>query len=81
MTLADIEAMDCDFLSIAQVAECLKCAPQLVRDQAELDPKFLGFNISRFGHAYRIPRLAFVAWMKGQVPIAAVKTGGETTCG
>lgn len=77
MTLAEIEAMDCDFLTVAQVAKCLKCEPQLIRDQAERQPQYLGFNISRFGHAFRIPRLAFIAWMKGKVPIMAIRTGGD----
>ena len=77
MTLAEIERMDADFLTVAQVAKVLKCEPQLIRDQAEAEPKYLGFNISRFGHAFRIPRLAFIAWMKGQVPIAAIRVGGD----
>ena len=69
MTLREIERMNDDFLSVQQVAECLKCSPQLIRDQAEREPKFLGFSIAKFGHAFRIPRLAFVAWMKGETPM------------
>ena len=77
MTLAEIEAMDADFLTVAEVAKFMRCEPQLIRDQAEREPKYLGFSISRFGHAFRIPRLAFIAWMKGQVPVMAYKTGGD----
>ena len=77
VTLNDIERMDADFLTVAEVAKFLRCEPQLIRDQAERDPKYLGFNISRFGHAFRIPRLAFVAWMKGQVPVIAYTVSGE----
>lgn len=69
--------MDADFLTVAQVAKFLKCEPQLIRDQAEREPKYLGFNISRFGHAFRIPRLAFIAWVKGNVPVMAYRTGGD----
>jgi len=78
MTLKDIEQMEEDFLTVAQVAKFLKCEPQLIRDQAEREPKYLGFNISRFGHAFRIPRMAFVAWVKGTVPVMAYRTGGES---
>lgn len=77
MTLAEIKAMDTDFLTVAEVAKFLHCEPQLIRDQAEREPKFLGFNISRFGHAFRIPRLAFISWMEGTVPVMAYRTGGD----
>ena len=71
MTLAEIELLDCDFLTVAQVASCLHADPQVIRDQSQREPKYLGFNISQFGHSFRIPRLAFIAWMKGQIPIVA----------
>ena len=73
MTLEEIEKLKCDFLTVAQVASCMMCSPQLIRDQAIREPKYLGFNISQFGHSFRIPRLAFIAWMKGQVPVMAYK--------
>lgn len=69
MTLSEIEAMDCDFLTVQQVAGCIHCDPQLIRDQAEAEPKYLGFHITKIGHSFRIPRLGFIAWMKGQVPM------------
>lgn len=68
MTLKEIEALDKDFLTVAEVAGCLHADPQVVRDQAQTCPRFLGFNISQFGHAFRIPRLAFIAWAKGEIP-------------
>lgn len=77
MTLMDIEMLDRDLLTVAEVAGCLRCDPQLIRDQAERNPQYLGFNIAKIGHSYKIPRLAFIAWMKGQVPIMAVKVGGD----
>lgn len=80
MTLAEIEQMDTDLLTVAQVASCLKCNPQLIRDQAERNPQYLGFNIAQIGHAYKIPRKAFVAWMKGEIPLVAYKTGGDAVC-
>lgn len=79
MTLAEIELLDRDFLTVAEVASCLHYDAQIVRDQAERDPRYLGFNISKCGHSYKIPRLAFIAWMKGTIPIMAIKTGGDAT--
>ena len=72
MTLAEIEKLDRDYLTVAEVASCLHYDAQIVRDQAERDPKFLGFNISKCGHSFKIPRLAFIAWMKGEIPIIAI---------
>ena len=69
MTLAEIEKLDRDFLTVAEVASCLHTGAQLVRDQAERCPRYLGFNICKCGHAYKIPRLAFIAWMKGEIPM------------
>ena len=77
MRLAEIELLDRDFLTVAEVASCIRCDPQSVRDQAEMNPKFLGFNIAKIGHSYKIPRLAFIAWMKGEIPVMAVKIGGD----
>ena len=76
MTLKEIELLDRDFLTVAEVAGCLKCDPQLVRDQTERNPKYLGFSIAKIGHSYKIPRLAFIAWMKGTTPIIAWKESG-----
>ena len=68
MTLAEIEAMEGNVLTVKQVAEFLGMDPQLIRDQAARDPKFLGYAITNAGHSWKIPRLAFIAWVKGQVP-------------
>ena len=80
MTLKEIESMDRDFLTVAEVASFVHADPQLIRDQAERNPKYLGFNIAKIGHSFKIPRLAFIAWVKGQVPIVAFKTGGDVNC-
>lgn len=66
MTIAEMENMTEDFLTVKQVATCLHCDPQLVRDQAEREVRFLGFPISRIGHSIKIPRLGFLAWAKGE---------------
>jgi len=69
MTLAEIEAMDCDFLTVAQVASCMHYDPQVIRDQAERDIKWLGFPVCKAGKSIRIPRKGFIAWATGQVPM------------
>lgn len=77
MTIADIEQMDCNTLTVKQVAEFLGKDAQVIRDQAEREPKFLGFPICKAGHSYCIPRLGFIAWVKGLTPIVAMITKGE----
>ena len=64
MTIEDIEAMTCNTLTVKQVAEFLGKAPQLIRDQAEREPKHLGFPICKAGHSYCIPRIGFINWYK-----------------
>ena len=71
MTLADIEAMDSNTLTVKQVAEFLGKDPQVIRDQAAREPKYLGFPICRTGHSYCIPRIGFITWVKGMTPVIA----------
>lgn len=77
MRLSELAELDKDFLTVAEVAGCLHCDPQLIRDQAERDPKYLGFPISQFGHSWRIPKEGFVAWCKGLIPIFEVVSSNE----
>ena len=76
MTLSELEAMDCNVLTVKQVAEFLGKDPQVIRDQAEREPKYLGFPICKAGHSYCIPKMGFIAWVKGQMPIIAYITNG-----
>ena len=72
MTIAEIEKLGRDFLTVQEVSECIHCDPQLIRDEAKKDPKFLGFPITKAGHSYKIPREGFVNWAKGMVPVIQV---------
>ena len=72
MTLEDIEAMTGNTLTVKQVAEFLGKDPQVIRDQAEREPRFLGFPICKAGHSYCIPRLGFICWVKGLTPLMVV---------
>ena len=69
MTISDIEAMTCNVLTVKQVADFLHKDPQVIRDQAEREPKYLGFPICCAGHSYCIPRLGFINWVKGMTPV------------
>ena len=69
MTIEEIAKLDCDFLTVAQVAECLKIRQQSIREQVEQDVKWLGFPICRAGHRFRIPREGFLAWARGTTPM------------
>lgn len=81
MTLTELEAMDSNVLTVKQVAEFLKMDPQTIRDQAQRNPQWLGFPICQAGHKWCIPRLGFIAWVKGMVPIIAyVTSGGDVNC-
>ena len=76
MNLSDIEAMDCNVLTVKQVAEFLRMDPQTIRDQAQREPRWLGFPICQAGHSWCIPRLGFIAWVKGMTPVIAYVTNG-----
>ena len=77
MTLAEIEAMTCNTLSVKQVAEFLGKDPQLIRDQASREPRYLGFPICQAGHSWCIPRIGFLNWYKGLTPIMEVVSSNE----
>ena len=69
MTIQDIESMTCNTLTVRQVADFLGKDPQVIRDQAEREPKYLGFPICKAGHSYCIPRIGFITWVKGLTPV------------
>ena len=81
MTLADLENMTCNVLTVKQVAEFLGKDPQVIRDQAEREPKYLGFPICKAGHSYTIPRIGFINWCKGMTPMVGYVVAHEYTTG
>lgn len=76
MTLAELENIDCNTLTVKQVADFLGKDPQVIRDQAEREPKYLGFPICKAGHSYCVPKAGFINWYTGRTPII-VLSGGE----
>ena len=77
MTLKDIEEMTCNMLTVQQVADYLGCNPQLVRDEASKNPKYLGFPICKCGHSFKIPREGFINWVRGYIPVMQVISSNE----
>lgn len=65
MTLQEIELSERGVLTACEVAEVLKCDPQLVRWSAKHDPDSLGFPVIVMRNRVKIPRLAFLKFMKG----------------
>ena len=64
-TLAEIEAMDREFLTPAIVGGCLGWDPWSISCQATVDPKALGFPVIRHGSRTLIPKEGFVRFCKG----------------
>lgn len=77
MTLAELEAMETNTLTVKQVAEFLQKDPQVIRDQAEREPRYLGFPICKAGHSYCIPREGFLNWAKGMIPVMQIVSSNE----
>lgn len=77
MTLAEIELLDRDFLTVQEVAGCIHCEPQLIRDEASKSPQYLGFPIMKAGHSFKIPKEGFVNWAKGRLPVIQVVSSNE----
>lgn len=65
-TLADIESLDCEILTCAQVAPILCANPDTIRGQAMERPELLGFPVICAGRRVKIPKAAFVRFMKGE---------------
>ena len=77
MTLAQIEELNKDFLTVQEVAGCIHCEPQLIRDEASKSPKFLGFPIMKAGHSWKIPRIGFLNWAKGMIPVMQIISSNQ----
>ena len=69
MTLADLEKLDCDFLTAAQVAQVTGSDPAFIRTQAHQDPDALGYPVCVQGSKIKIPRKGFLFWANYGRPI------------
>ena len=64
-TLAEIEALDCEVLTCAQVAPLLCADPATIHGQAMERPELLGFPVICAGRRVKIPKRPFLAFMRG----------------
>lgn len=67
MTLEQIRRSEADVLTCNDVAPILKCNPYTLHLQATQRPELLGFPVIVVGNRVKIPRLAFIRFMKGEM--------------
>jgi hypothetical protein len=65
-TLAELEADTRDFVSPADVAQIIGIRPYAINLCARDNPEALGFPVVRVNSRVRIPRLAFIKFVKGE---------------
>jgi hypothetical protein len=65
MTIAEIKALDSEFLTASQVAKLLGTDPNSLRWQARENPYALGFPVIVIKSRVKIPRLPFIRFMTG----------------
>lgn len=65
LTMAEIAAMDADFLTPEEVSGVLECSPYSISVMTETADgrDALGFNVIRIGTRTKIPRRAFLDFM------------------
>lgn len=66
MTLDELAALTVDVLTPAQVAPVLRLDADTIRGQARDCPERLGFNVIVAGSRVKIPRVAFLKFMRGE---------------
>ena len=64
LTLEEIEALDCEVLTCAQVAPLLQADPNTIRGQAQERPELLSFPVICAGRRVKIPRRPFIRFMR-----------------
>lgn len=64
-SIEEVEALECEFLTCMQVAEILGASQQMIHKQAIECPERLGFHVIVIGSRVKIPRRAFIQFMKG----------------
>jgi hypothetical protein len=63
MTLRDLEALNTNFLTAAQIAPILGANPHYIRIQAQQAPQKLGFPVVVLGTRVKIPKIPFLKFM------------------
>ena len=82
MTLASMESLDREHITLNEAAEILGCDPQRLRDQLDLDDELpadmrkIRFPHCKIGNRHRIMRIGFIRWVRGET-MPADKQGGQ----
>lgn len=67
LTLQDIKQMEKDVITPAEAAQVVGCDPQLIRLEAREKPENLGFPVIIVRSRIKIPRMAFIKYMEGDL--------------
>ena len=67
LTLDEIEALPTEVLTPAQAASVLHLDQDTIRGQARDCPELLGFPVIIAGNRVKIPKAAFLNFMRGEV--------------
>lgn len=65
-TLDEIEALPTEVLTCADIAPVLGANADTIRQQAREMPELLGFRVIVAGNRVKIPKRAFIRFMKGE---------------
>lgn len=65
-TLEELEALDREILTCQDVAPLLGASPHVLHTQAEAAPEKLGFPVIVMASRVKIPRRAFIRFMRGE---------------
>ncbi len=65
MTLSELEVINRDWLTAAQVAPVLGADPNWIRHQARKNKEALGFPVIVYGSRVKIPKVPFIKFMGG----------------
>lgn len=70
LTLAQLEALPGDFLRVRDVADYLASDPESIRlmTQTPAGRAALGFPVIRTGSRVRVPKEAFIRFVRGELP-------------
>ena len=66
MTLAEIEALPGEVLTCQQIAPVLGANPATIHLQATDRPELLGFPVIVMGSRVKVPKAAFIRFMRGE---------------
>lgn len=64
MTLEEIKNSNKEILTPNDIAQVLRCDPNVIRYQASKNISALGFPAAKIGTRVKIPRIGFIRWFE-----------------